>query len=148
MTKQVLLKNATTSPEIHSFLSNDSSQLELDALSPLSETQQGMVKQYNDGYISSPSLSKSETQDSLQWRFGPSPRKIAARLFSHPEEDHISEDVGNYRFTHCDNIPSDQFRAAMRNAESKLLKKSSLIETSGLLDMALHTTSFEYYQKV
>lgn len=137
-----------SSPLIHSFSSNESSQMDLDALSPLSETQQGMIKQYNDGYISSPSLSKSETQDSLQWKFGQSPRKIAARLFAHPEEDIPAVDVESYRFTHCDNVPNDQFRAGMRNAESKLLKGTTLIESSGLLEMALQTTSFEFYQKV
>jgi hypothetical protein len=160
----VLVNNAMqSSPHINtssSYLSSDSSHshLDFDPLSPLSETHHpGEIINPHaaDGYISSPSLSKSETQDSLQWKFGPSPRKVATKLFSHPEEDSMTattteqeEKLISLPLTICAKVPSPQMRASMRNAESKISKMTSLLESSGLLEMALQATSFEYYQKV
>lgn len=186
LTKQVLLKNinsnnnnssnSNSSPRINSYMSSDSSQLDVESLSPLSDAppNRGITNLYTDGYISSPSMSisKSETQDSIQWKFGSnmkgpidfSPKKIVTNLFSHPEEDvqtNFSTTLGtnypNYNPNSttntntkslCDNIPNDKFRAAMRNVESKILQDSTLIVSSGLLDMAIQANSFQFYQKV
>jgi hypothetical protein len=64
------------------------------------------------------------------------------------QQDNSSHHHSGVRFTPCENIPTDQFRASMRNCESKIMQHTTLIESSGLLDMALQATSFEYYQKV
>ncbi len=160
------VKQKKTTPRIQTVLSSDSSQLDIETLSPLSDAPLTLAfsnrNNFTDGYISSPSMSvsKSETQDSLQWKFGsnlksqmdPSPKKIASRLFSHVEEESstgafLPSESGTRQLL-CENIPSDRYRAAMRNVEEKILNEQTLLQASGLLDMALSANSFEYFQKV
>lgn len=146
--------------------SDSSTQFDIETLSPLSDAPNNRIitNNFPDGYISSPSMSKSETQDSLQWKFGSnikgpidfSPKKIVSNLFPHPEEDiqtNYSNQGNNLSYNSnpnllFSNIPNDRFRAAMRSVESKILQDNTIIISSGLLDMAIHANSFEYYQKV
>eukprot|EP00602_Paraphysomonas_sp_CaronLab_P013097 CAMPEP_0185040702 /NCGR_PEP_ID=MMETSP1103-20130426/39067_1 /TAXON_ID=36769 /ORGANISM="Paraphysomonas bandaiensis, Strain Caron Lab Isolate" /LENGTH=1763 /DNA_ID=CAMNT_0027580099 /DNA_START=66 /DNA_END=5357 /DNA_ORIENTATION=+ len=132
------------------------SSAELDQLSPMSDMKMRIPGLGNtDGYISSPSMSHSETHEAMMWRpRSQSPEQLKSTLggtanvlYSFPEEESTAGEYMEQVLAQCAKVPSNRSLAAMRSTEEKATAGETVIEISGLLDVGLKSSITETFDK-